>query len=42
MILTRKIGILRDITIVNNQIEQIKYFKYLGVTLHKQNNIHGE
>ncbi|KAF0770224.1 LINE-1 reverse transcriptase [Aphis craccivora] len=42
MIMTRKLRTLRDITIDNSQIEQIRDFKYLGVTLDKQNNMHGE
>lgn len=42
IIMTRKIKALRDITIGNNRIEQIRYFKCLGVTLDKQNNMYGE
>jgi len=42
MTMTRKLGTLKDITIGNSQIEQIRAFKYLGVTLDKQNNMHGE
>lgn len=42
MTMTRKLETLRDKTIGNSQIEQIKDFKYLGVTLDKQNNMHGE
>ncbi|XP_016659811.1 uncharacterized protein LOC107883724 [Acyrthosiphon pisum] len=43
MKMTRKVGTLTiDITIDNSQIEQIRDFKYLGVTLDKQNNTHGE
>jgi len=33
MTITIKIGTLRDITIGNSQIEQIKDFKYLGATI---------
>lgn len=42
IMMTREIRILRHINIGNNRIEQIGDFKYLGVTLAKQSNIHGE
>jgi len=45
MTMTRKLETLRHTTIGNSQIEQseqIRDFKYLGVTLDKQNNMHGK
>lgn len=39
MIMTRKIKTLRDITIGDNKIKQIRDFKYLRVTSDKQNNM---